>query len=223
MDTPELPRISRRDAMKWMLTASASIALTRYEIFGAETPPATVVGSAAKVASAGYGTDPDLMKSYKPGDFWPLTLTELQRKSAAILCDTIIPADDHSPSASKVGVVDFIDEWISAPYPGHDKDRTTIVNGIAWLDTESTKRFGKTFSEIGPSQVTAICDDICYAATAAPAFADASRFFTLFRNLTAGGFYTTPEGMKDLKYVGNVPTVTFEGPPLEALKKVGLA
>ena len=29
--------------------------------------------------------------------------------------------------------------------------------------------------------------------------------------------------MKDLKYVGNVPTVTFEGPPLEALKKVGLA
>jgi hypothetical protein len=30
-------------------------------------------------------------------------------------------------------------------------------------------------------------------------------------------------GMKDIGYVGNVPLATFDGPPIEALKKAGLA
>ena len=37
------------------------------------------------------------------------------------------------------------------------------------------------------------------------------------------GFYTTPVGRKDLQYVGNVPLKSFDGPPIEALKKAGLA
>jgi hypothetical protein len=97
------------------------------------------------------------------------------------------------------------------------------VSGIAWLDTESNKRFSKKFADLSGEQITAICDDICYVPKAAPAFVEPARFFNLFRNLTSGGFYTTPEGMKDLKYVGNTPIATFDGPPIEALKKVGLA
>ena len=42
-------------------------------------------------------------------------------------------------------------------------------------------------------------------------------------DLTAGGFYTTPIGMKDIGYTGNVPLERFDGPPIEALKKAGLA
>ena len=49
-----------------------------------------------------------------------------------------------------------------------------------------------------------------------------AKFFNYFPNLASGGFYTTPEGMKDLKYVGNVPLASFEGPPPEALRKAGL-
>ena len=59
------------------------------------------------------------MKVYAAGELWPLTLTKEQRATATALCDLIIPADDTSPAASSVGVVDFIDEWISAPYPEH--------------------------------------------------------------------------------------------------------
>ena len=54
-------------------------------------------------------------------------------------------------------------------------------------------------------------------------FAKAAKFFAKFRDLTAGGFYTTPVGMKDIGYTGNVPLEKFDGPPLEALKKAGLA
>ena len=45
----------------------------------------------------------------------------------------------------------------------------------------------------------------------------------IFHNLTAGGFYTTPEGWKDIGYVGNVALAEFPGPPPEVLKHLGLA
>jgi hypothetical protein len=48
-------------------------------------------------------------------------------------------------------------------------------------------------------------------------------FFVRYRGLTAGGFYTTPVGTRDLKFVGNVALTTFEGPTPEVLKKLGLA
>jgi hypothetical protein len=216
MNELELPRIDRRTAIKWMVTASASLALAPHWTSGADD------GTAVNYA-AGYGTDPDLIKSYKPGDFWPLTLTSAQRQTVATLCDVIIPADAKSPSASAVGVHDFIDEWISAPYPSNVTDRKVILEGIAWIEAESQKRFGLSFVNTIGRQKAAICDDICFEEKAAAEFKAPARFFARFRNLTAGGFYTTPEGMKDIGYIGNVPLEKFEGPPVELIKKLGLA
>ncbi len=227
------PRMNRRDAIKWMFGASAALAVAR-KLPGA-TPPATSntapvpvaqPAAQAKPATAhavGYGTDPDVIKLYQPGDFWPLTFTPAQHKTVSILCATIIPADETSPSAAEVGVPDFIDEWISAPYPEQQKDRDLLLAGIQWLDTESTQRFGKIFAELDESQIHAICDDICYAPNARLGYGQAAEFFKRFRDLTAGGFYTSAAGMKDIRYVGNVPLPSFDGPPIEALKQVGLA
>ncbi len=209
-------RMDRRAAIKWMLTAAASVTVLDRAAFGADS------ATAAK-AAAGYGTDPDLTKIYKPGDVWALTFTDAQRRTASALCDAIIPADSKSPAASAVGVVDFIDEWVSAPYPGHDKDRATVVEGLKWIDEESQKRFTADFADLIASQQRAICDDICFTPKAKPEFKKAAQFFAKFRDLTSGGFYTTPVGMKDIGYVGNVPLATFEGPPPEVLKKLGLA
>ena len=72
------------------------------------------------------------------------------------------------------------------------------------------------------AQRAQIADDICAGAKAKAEFSNAAKFFAKFRDLTAGGFYTTPVGMKDIGYVGNVPLATFAGPPSEALKKAGL-
>ena len=94
-----------------------------------------------------------------------------------MLCDLIIPQDAESPSASSVGVVDFIDEWVSAPYPSQRQDRKTILDGLAWLDTEANRRFQRAFSQLTESQQTAICDDICYPPKAQPQFTEAAGFF----------------------------------------------
>lgn len=215
MTPSTLPRIDRRTAIKWMLTASAGLALTPHLGFGQQL--------AAAPAVKGYGTDPDLIKTYNPGDLWPLTLTEEQRRTVATLCDVIIPADTKSPSASAVGVHDFIDEWISAPYEANQQDRKLILDGLAWIEAESQQRFGQAFVNTIGRQRRALCDDICYAPEAKPEFKTAAQFFARFRDLTAGGYYTTSEGMKAIGYVGNVPLAAFDGPPPELIRKLGLA
>jgi hypothetical protein len=201
----ELRRITRRESIKWVVAASATASLLSTRGFGANG------------AVRGYGQDPKLLETYKPGDLWPLTFNKDQRRTTAVLCDSIIPADEKSPSASQLGVHDFIDEWISAPYPRQEEDRKIILDGLSWLDGESKKRFKKAFVDLSDGQRRQICDDICFEPKAQPAMKKPAQFFARFRDLTAGGFYTTPEGTKDIQYLGNVPLTKFDGPPPEVL------
>lgn len=208
MNEPQ--RMDRREAIKWVLAATATVSLLDLHSFG------------ATAAAKGYGGDPDLMRYYQPGDLWPLTFTKEQSRAVAALCDVIIPEDDKSPNASSIRVPDFIDEWISAPYPQQIDDRKIILEGLDWLDTESKKRFAKSFADLADDQKIKICDDICFSPKARPEFQGAARFFAKFRNLTAAGFYTTRQGWKDIQYVGNVPLTKFDGPPPEVLAYLGL-
>jgi hypothetical protein len=204
--------MDRRTTVKWMLAASAAWPLLARHAAGAELT----------TTAQGYGTDPNLLTVYHPGDLWPLVLTAAQRKLAGVVADLIIPADERSPSASAVGVVEFIDEWVSAPYPRNQGDRGIVLDGFKWLDAEAARRFGRAFTELDADQQRAIFDEICDESRAAGASRDAARFFALYRDLTAGGFYSSPVGRKDLGYIGNVPQGRFDGPPPELLKNLNL-
>ncbi len=206
-------RLDRRTAIKWMLAATAAAAAAPHTALGQQ---------AAAPATKGYGTDPLLNKEYEPGAFWPLTMTDHQRKTAAALCGLIIPAEGKIPSAADLKVHDFIDEWISSPYPDQKGDREVVLSGLGWIDTEAGKRFGKNFADLSHEQMCAIADDICHAPDAKPELAQGAKFFAKFRDLTASGFFTTPVGMTDLGYVGNTPQAEFTGAPREVLVKLGV-
>jgi len=210
--------MDRRTTIKWMLAASAAWPAWR----GAAAPAAHGTALLRPPAAPGYGADPDLVTPHKRGEFWPLTLSAAQRRLAAVLSDLIIPADQHSPSASAVGVVDFIDEWVSAPYPRQQGDRPIVLAGFRWLDETAARRARKEFIALDASSQTAICDSICDAARAPPERQEAARFFALYRDLTAGAFYSSPAGRTDLGYIGNVPLTSFEGAPPELLRKLNL-
>lgn len=171
-----------------------------------------LLGVARIPDATGYGTDPDLSSPVVP---WSRTMTTAQLETSAALCDFILPADVQSPAASEVGVHDFIDEWVSAPYPQQQRDRQIILGGLEWLERQSRTRFNTSFASAAEADATALLDNIAYADSAA---ADLGNFFERFRYLAVGAFYTTEAGTDDIGYIGNVPIGgNYPGPSDEAM------
>jgi hypothetical protein len=205
-------RMDRRDAIKWMLSAAATVPFLNSKSFAQAGP--------AIPTPDGYGFDPNLVTP-SPAP-WERILSEEQLRTVSALADVILPRVDDSPSASELKVPDFIDEWVSAPFETQANDKNVILPGLEWLEAESNKRFSARFDQLNDNQKKAICDDICYAPKASAEFADAAKFFNDFRRLTMGGYYTTDYGTKEVGYVGNVALATFDGPPKEVLDFLGV-
>lgn len=137
-----------------------------------------------------------------------------------VLCDLILPADEKYRSASDSGVVPFI-EFMAKDYPNF---QTPLRGGLMWIDHESNKNFSLEFKSATPLQQKQILDTIAYPDIT---IADNQRplgvqFFSLVRNLTLTGFYTSKIGIEELGYKGNTPNV-WDGVPEEVLKQHGVA
>ncbi|HEY1953761.1 MAG TPA: gluconate 2-dehydrogenase subunit 3 family protein [Gemmatimonadaceae bacterium] len=150
--------------------------------------------------------------------FAPKFFTTAEYKTVGVLADMIIPRDDRSGSATDAGVPEFMD-FTMADRPSSQK---WMRDGLAWLDAQSTSRFGKAFAGATQTQREAILNDIAWPARAPAAMADGVAFFNRFRDLTATGFWSSEIGVKDLKYMGNVFNPNWDGCPPAALQKLGV-
>jgi len=150
-------------------------------------------------------------------------LTPDQRASLRIAADLMLPADSHSPSGSALQLDAFIDEWVSAPYPEQQRDRRLILSGLAWLDAESNARFNHGFAAASDGERRAIFDDIAFKSRVKEGYGRPAFFFARLRGLMLGGFFSRPEGMKDIGYIGNTPATTFAGPTNEAVAHLNAA
>jgi hypothetical protein len=211
-----LTRLDRRQALAWLAVAAVGLTATGRLPLGAAEP-------ADRPHGKRIGADPVLNKTYAPGDLWPLSFTPAQQAAAAALADLIIPPEAGGKKPSELGVPAFIDEWISSYYDETMKDRPIVLAGLTWLDAEANRRHGATFATLTKVQQAGIADDICGAKPVKKEHKPGQEFFKRFRHLTAGGYYTTPQGMRELGYVGNTPSANFDGPTPEALKHLGLA
>lgn len=212
MDTNDSSsRLTRREVLKFFAAMSAST-----------VAPDGIGADATQPTGQGYGTDPVLQKIYAPGEVWPLTLSAGERETATTLADILLPADQFGPAASVLKVPEFIDEWVSAPYPEQQEDQPIIVNGLAWIEAESRQRFNADFNKLSADQQHSICDDIAAGTQAKLKFRSAAKFFRRFRHIAATAYYGTVEGWKAIGYVGNLTTATFDGPPSEVLDRLGL-
>jgi len=216
--------MDRRQALKVMAIAAAA-GPTLVSCAPGEQPSDTTPTPATNPKAAGTASDPDLVAPTVP---WERSLTDDELESLAALCDVIIPADERSPSASQLGAQDFIDEWVSAPYERNREDAVVIRGGLVWLDREAAARFGADdgpgprFRDLSAEQKHAICDDLCYLPKAPAGYEAGALFFDRVRDLTATAFWTSTEGMLDLQYVGNVPRTSWDPPPAEVLRHIGL-
>lgn len=144
--------------------------------------------------------------------------TPHEMATITVLSDIIIPKDEVSGSATDAKVPDFI-EFIVKDMPQH---QTPMRGGLRWLDVHSFKKKGKSFIELDEKSRIEIVDEIAYPKKAAPEVAQGVAFFSLMRNLTATGFYTSKIGVEDIGYKGSQPN-QWNGVPDDVLKQYGIA
>jgi hypothetical protein len=203
--------LSRRSVFKLVAAASAVGAVLPA---GAE-PPKPLTRHFNNPLS-----DPDYTNPTIP---WDKPMGESELATLTVLVDLILPADDESPAASAIGLPDFLNEWVGAPYPENREDHDTIRGGVSWINTHSYKLHSKEFKDLAVGQQTAILDTICDPSKAAPELASGTRFFKKLRMLSLGGYYSHPATWKSLGYVGNVPIAgPYPGVPDEVIKLLGL-
>lgn len=148
----------------------------------------------------------------------PVFFTEREIQTVGVLADLILPADDRSGSATDAGVPTFID-FIVNDLP---ELQVPMRGGLAWLDAESRRRYGHPFADATDADRRALLDDIAWPEAAPPVLRHGVAFFTLFRNLTASGFWSSELGVKDLQYLGNTFVHEWNGAPQEVLDHLGL-
>ena len=229
MSRDDLIRVDRRTTLRWLagaLGAGATAACGDGGTGGMAKRAADVanLGVPRPVTGTGYGRYPD---TQDPTVTWERTMTDAQLRLTRALADLIVPADERSPSAGEVGVQDFIDEWVSAPYAGQQADRAVIFDGLAWIEQEAMDRTGGArFVDTVASTRAAILDDIAYKDRVKPGLEAQAAFFGKLRFLVMSAFYATREGWADIGYMGNAPTGgAYPGPPPEAMAhlEAGLA
>lgn len=222
--------ITRRESLKWLgiLSATALLpSLVGCEGSDSTTTIANAVGDSIKghwpdltlppITVKGYGKDPSMI--IPPKSPWPKTLTAEQLTLVAVLADILVPRDGNVPSATEVNVPDVIDEWVSAPYERQQSDRLTILSALVWLNDEAQLRFSKVFTVLSSAEQLNIIDDIAYQKDGlAGEFTRIVRAFSRLRKLVLAAFFCSPEGTKDLGYLGNVPIAgDYPGPTDEAM------
>lgn len=161
--------------------------------------------------------EPDSDQPYKLKFFKPHEFRTLQ-----VVADYIIPRDERSGSATEAKAPEFIDYMLADPHAS-DNSKTSMRGALAWLDTECSRRYGKTFVGSSDAQRRALLDDIAFPKKARPDMAYGVAGFNRIRDAVASGFYSSAMGWKDLQYIGNVFNPNWNGCPEPALRKLGVS
>jgi gluconate 2-dehydrogenase gamma chain len=200
---PTTKDMNRREAVQLlsMLPIAAALGLSRVD----HEKAWRFVDDARSLADEGIAFAP---KFFTPAEF----------RTVGILADMIIPRDERSGSATDAGVPEFMD-FVMTDRPNNQK---WMRRGVAWIDAQSTTRFGKAFADASASQREQILNDIAWPARAPATLADGVNFFNGFRDLTSSGFWSSKMGVKDLRYIGNTYNPNWNGCPPEALAKLGV-
>jgi gluconate 2-dehydrogenase gamma chain len=194
---------------------------------GAVAAPAVIAGCKTEdkkkpdeTAEAKFNLDrnPDELKYEKELLAKENFFTAHEMTTITILSDIIIPKDEVSGSASDAKVPEFI-EFIVKDMPQH---QVPMRGGLRWLDMQCSKRYEKPFKDCTAEQQIELVDQIAYPAKKTPELTQGVSFFSLMRNLTATGFYTSEIGVKDIGYMGNKAN-QWNGVPADVLKQYNVS
>ena len=148
--------------------------------------------------------------AYKPKFFHPHEFRTLEA-----LTETTIPG------ARKAGAPEFIDLLCS----GNDELGAIFTGGLLWMDQHMERKHRTSWVGAAPEQQRALLDSIAYKKNETEELAPGVLFFDWVRKMSADAYYTSPEGVKELGYLGNKGAPEFKVPEEAyeyALKRSGL-
>jgi hypothetical protein len=168
--------IERREVLRILATASAA----------AQFP-----GFSKWVFACGHVGNVALQ--IKPARYRPQFFTATEYAIVERLAEMIIPSD-ATPGAREAGVAEFIDFMVASDPAVQYSFRT----GLAGLNAYSEFTLGKSFAELSPDQQSSLLEPLAHRAR--PGEEGSRRFFSVFREITLIGFYTSEIGFKDLDH-----------------------
>jgi gluconate 2-dehydrogenase gamma chain len=150
---------------------------------------ASSMSPAAEAEGAEHAHAPVEPEKAARSGYQPKFFSAHQYKTLQALCDAILPKDNQSGGAVEAGAPEFLD----------------------LLTSENTEYHIGSSAE----QRKQVLDAIAYRKNAVtdPRLSQGVAFFSLLRNLTASGFFTSKIGIEYLGYVGNTYLAEFPGCP----------
>jgi gluconate 2-dehydrogenase gamma chain len=168
------------------------------------------VPAEAQTPAAAAPPAPHAARNTEPETWLALTATEAAFLSA--VADTMIPADELSPSGTDCGVVTYIDRQLAGAYGAGAKmyrmgpfrrgkpeqgyqlaltPREYVTAGIEAANDWSRKTYGKEFDRLSPQDREAACKTMESGKADFPGFSS-SMFFNALLALTMEGFFADP-------------------------------
>ena len=147
-------------------------------------------------------------------------LNEHELATITVLCNLILPPLEPYGGIVEAEVPEFI-EFMAKDIP---ELQTLLRGGLMWLDHKSNTEFELEFKLASEDQQKQILDEIAYYDPYTPMQEQALeiQFFSLMRNLTLTGYYTSKVGIEELGYKGNMPNI-WDGVPQEVLDQHGVS
>lgn len=143
------------------------------------------------------------------GVYRPKFFNPSQWQTLLKLCELIIPTDEKSGGAIEANAPEFID-LLASENPEY---QIQLGGGLHWLDAYCRKSYRQPFLHCSPEQQNSTLRLLAYRKNSTPQISQGIRFFSLVRNLTVDGFYTSEIGIKDVGYIGNDVMSEYPGCP----------
>ncbi|MEP0262931.1 gluconate 2-dehydrogenase subunit 3 family protein [Dokdonia sp.] len=209
--------MDRRKSIQTMLLGAGAISLGLHSCVeeGAPELDQQIVES----ADGFFGRTPEELERIEKLNAEQL-FTEHELETIAILSEVILPPKPEVGGPLEAGVPEFI-EFIGKDMP---RMQNTLLGGLLWLDNQSLELFNTPFKSLALAQQKQILDSIAFYDHEIPSNKRPFeiQWFSLMRNLTMTGYYTSEWGIKDLGYKGNQPNV-WDGVPQDVLDQHGVA
>jgi hypothetical protein len=143
----------------------------------------------------GHGTEPTLQ--VRPSRYTPRFFSQDEYEAVEILSDIILP-NDGTPGARDAGASEFIDFMVSSD-PGV---QYRFRYGLSWLDAHARASGARDFRALSPDARVALLRPLAETTPGDASLDEGRRFFTLVREYTLMGFYTSRIGLEQLGYPG---------------------